>query len=420
MKILIHMLSLSTVLACASLADAESIRGTLKRGDDAMVVYSFKLQDESQVEIRMISEEIDSYLFLFAVQPDEGAGRFQLVAENDDDNSSLNSLIDEQLPPGDYRIVARSLGGEPGPFELIARRYRGGPPRLLVSALGDMAKSRPAPAAGDAAGMIFGERPAYAVSIPVSEAGRLQVDVLAHEDWDAILMLEAPDGTTLDVNDDMFSLQHSRIRHDVRPGNHTAWVTMSDPDAQNRGTFLLNATFRKIEDQADLPLRVADDDAEEIRSLITMGGGADSWVGREVPGFDLPTVDGDARVSLEGLRGRLVLIDFWEPWCGPCLHTMPHLERLHRELGESHEITVVGISSEEIESVRGVIERLETTYPQLHDPASGVSDAYGVASIPRLVLVGRDGVAVGDFTGTRTFEQLRAAVEEAHSADPGD
>jgi len=407
--------AVSLVLACS--VAAEPVVGQIGVGDKACAIYDFKIATQRMVDIRMSSEELDSYLHLFAVAPGEGAERFRLVAQNDDDSESLNSRINMLLDPGDYRIVCTSLGGESGPYALIARGYRAGPPKLLVSALGDMARARPAPAGRDAAGLIFGGRPAFAVMIPVREAGRLQVDVLALDEWDAILMLEAPSGETLEVNDDAFCVQHSRIVRDVSPGVHTAWVTHSNGDVPHAGEFLLNATFRIVHEQADLPLRVNKDDAAEIRKLVSReGGGEARWTGGPVPGFNLPMVNGEGRLTLHELRGRLVLIHFWEPWCRVCLETMPHLERLHRELGDSHKLTVVGIASEGLPQVRGEIERLGLTYPQLHDPEDNVSDAYEVGAIPRFILVRPDGLAVADLEGPQDFDQLRALIEAVHQA----
>lgn len=406
---------LSLALSCA--AAAEPVTGRLGAGDDAYGVFAFKIATPRMVDIRMSSEELDSYLHLFAVTPGEGPERFRLVAENDDDNESLNSRLNLQLDTGDYRIVASSLGGEAGPYALTARGYRAGQPKLLVSALGDMARARPAPAGRDAAGLIFGGRPAFAITIPVREAGRLQVDVLALDDWDAILMLEAPNGASLEVNDDMFAVQHSRVIRDVTPGVHTAWITVSNPDIPHSGEFLLNATYRIVHEQADLPLRIHKDDAPELRKLISRDGGEEArWTGREVPRFDLPKIIGEGRLALNDLRGRLVLLDFWEPWCVPCLETMPHLERLHRELGESHKLTVVGIASEGLPSLRREIARLDITYPQLHDPEGDVSEAFEVGAIPRLILIGPDGVALADLSGAHNFDQLREIINEAHEA----
>ncbi len=406
-------LASSLSLAFAWAAGAEPISGTLPDGEDAAVIYAFEIDQARHVELRMSSDEIDSYLYLFAVGEGEGPERLTLVGEDDDGGGGLDSRIAQALEPGEYRLVARSFGGEGGPFEVAARTFKAGPIELLTSVVGDMTKARPAPAGGDPAVEVFGPRPAFPVRIGVLKAGRLQVDVLAVDDMDALLLLTDTNGEVLDVNDDALAMEHSRIIQDVTPGEYTAWVTVSFEDAPHVGEFLLNATFRVVEDDSPLPLREAPEDADDIVEWLSgeFGGVVgNSWSGEEVPGFELATVAGDDRIALDDLRGRMVLLDFWEPWCQPCLHTMPHHERLHRELQESHKLTVIGIVSDEPDRVRDVVERQRTSYLQLHDPDSATARAYGVTAIPRLVLVGPDGVALADLTGSQSYEQLLAMV----------
>lgn len=422
MRTPITVLALGLSLAVVCPVPAEPVAGTLPAGEQSAVVYAFQLEEARQVQLRMASEEIDSYLFLFEVGDGEGSERFTLVSEDDDGGGGLDSLIAMELPAGDYRLVASSFDGEGGPFEVSATSFKGGPVELLKSEVGDMANARPAPAGGDPAVEVFGPRPAFPVRIGVLKAGRLQVDVLAVDRMDALLLLTDNDGEVLDVNDDTFSLEHSRIIQDVTPGEYIAWVTVSFEDAPHVGEFLLNATFRVIEDEAGVPLREAPEDAEDLAEWFDVEGGGvvgHSWTGEEVPDFELATLDGDRRVGLEELRGRLVLLDFWEPWCQPCLHTMPHLERLHRELHESHKLTVVGVTSDEPARIREAIGNLDTSYLQLHDPDNTASRAFQVTAIPRLVLVGPDGVALADLTGTQSYEQLLALVDAGveHLAD---
>ena len=108
------------------------------------------------------------------------------------------------------------------------------------------------------------------------------------------------------------------------------------------------------------------------------------------PGFTLESRDGDV-VSLEDLKGQVVMINFWATWCVPCRQEMPHLEALHQRYN-SLGFTLLGVNVED--NPQGATKFLKDTpvsFPILYDPKNGVSKLYDVVAMPTTVLVGRDG-----------------------------
>src|SRR5690606_1792187 len=100
--------------------------------------------------------------------------------------------------------------------------------------------------------------------------------------------------------------------------------------------------------------------------------------------------DGD-QVSLEDLRGQVVMINFWATWCGPCRREMPHLEALHQRYSDLG-FTLLGINVED--DSRGVDKYLRETpisFEVLYDPANEVSAKYDVIAMPSTVMVDREG-----------------------------
>lgn len=139
------------------------------------------------------------------------------------------------------------------------------------------------------------------------------------------------------------------------------------------------------------------------------------WVGLDALDFTLNSIDGKA-VRLSDLRGRVVMLDFWATWCGPCRMAMPVLEKIHNEF-KDRGVVVVGVSNEPPERVRPYLKSAGLTYTILTDPGSRVSAAYRVASIPTLFVIGPDGRIAAHESGFGGEDRLRAALRRALPTD---
>jgi cytochrome c biogenesis protein CcmG/thiol:disulfide interchange protein DsbE len=143
--------------------------------------------------------------------------------------------------------------------------------------------------------------------------------------------------------------------------------------------------------------------------------------GTKPPEFKGTTADSRI-VSLDSLRGKVVLLNFWASWCLECRPEMPIFERLHREFA-AQGLSVVGINAREgIEAIRAYAKELRLTFPLVLDPKGEINAAYGVIGLPATFLVGRDGRAVARAVGPRNWESaparaiIQALLSEAVSA----
>ena len=122
------------------------------------------------------------------------------------------------------------------------------------------------------------------------------------------------------------------------------------------------------------------------------------------PGFELSRVDGGAPVTLEGLRGKVVLLNFWATWCKPCEEEMPAMERLYAGLdGSDFELLAISVD-DDVDAVRAFRERLGLRFPILLDPAGRVAREYQTFRYPESLLVGRDGVIVERYVGAKEWD----------------
>ncbi|NUM48291.1 MAG: redoxin domain-containing protein [Anaerolineales bacterium] len=132
--------------------------------------------------------------------------------------------------------------------------------------------------------------------------------------------------------------------------------------------------------------------------------------GNPAPDFALENLDGE-RIALETLRGKVVLLNFWATWCGPCRVEMPALESRHQQYPE--QLAVVGIDFDEAkEDVAAFVEEFALTFPILLDPGAVVQDAYRVRGYPTSVFLDEDGTVQIVHIGIMSEDQLDAYLQE--------
>lgn len=115
------------------------------------------------------------------------------------------------------------------------------------------------------------------------------------------------------------------------------------------------------------------------------------------PDFTLPALDGGT-VSLSNLRGKIVLVEFWATWCGPCRYSMPSLEKIYREYRDRGVVVLFVNQGESDQQVRDWAGK-RFTAPILLDARGQVGDLYQVTGIPRLLIIGSDGNILYDHAG---------------------
>jgi peroxiredoxin len=136
--------------------------------------------------------------------------------------------------------------------------------------------------------------------------------------------------------------------------------------------------------------------ALSLMFLLTGGSTASftQQVSQPAPDFTLPDQSGKS-VSLRKFRGKVVLLDFWASWCGPCRQTMPHVQTWHEQYQRTG-LKVIGINIEG--PTPRALNYLKTgnyTFTVLFDQGnwtSQIAQLYGIGHIPQTFLIDRNGV----------------------------
>jgi thiol-disulfide isomerase/thioredoxin len=140
--------------------------------------------------------------------------------------------------------------------------------------------------------------------------------------------------------------------------------------------------------------------------------------GDRAPEFAAPSLTDEGQVRLGDHRGKIVYLDFWASWCGPCLQAIPEIEEMRGEFpADRFQILAVNLDQKEGKAKR-FLAKHPVGYPSASDPQGRLPDRYGVETMPTSYLIDGDGViryvhrgfSRGD--GSRLREEIRALLGE--------
>ena len=135
------------------------------------------------------------------------------------------------------------------------------------------------------------------------------------------------------------------------------------------------------------------------------------------PDFTLKSETGK-NLKLSELRGKVIMINFWASWCGPCRQEMPVLDQLYKHY-RPLDFTVLGVNVEQNpDDAKSLLKDVSVSFPILFDKENKVSKLYNIKGMPSTVLVDRDGnvryVHIGYQSGTEQEyqQQIRTLIRE--------
>jgi cytochrome c biogenesis protein CcmG/thiol:disulfide interchange protein DsbE len=130
------------------------------------------------------------------------------------------------------------------------------------------------------------------------------------------------------------------------------------------------------------------------------------------PAFTLPGLQGE--VTLESLRGKAVLVDFWASWCGPCRQSFPWMNGLQKRYGDKGLAIVAVNLDKDRELASQFLAEVPAAFTVAFDPSGKTAESYRVKALPTTFLVSPDGKLLLTHTG---FDAKHASEFEAQIAE---
>ena len=125
--------------------------------------------------------------------------------------------------------------------------------------------------------------------------------------------------------------------------------------------------------------------------------------------FNLKNPSGK-ELSLEDFKGKIIYLDFWASWCGPCIKSMPKIKQLYEKYGAHPQFEIVGISIDfERKDWEKALNRLNLPWVNLHvtkDLYAEIRKAYRLETIPKTYLIDKSGKIIGESLSLARVEEV--------------
>lgn len=200
------------------------------------------------------------------------------------------------------------------------------------------------------------------------------------------------------------------LKQKVKCHSLKSFIQMDDPNAQRYLVSLLRFSVSRISLFALGKALVL----LALFLVLTVPSGACALGPSDSPpAFSLSSLS-NKMVSSADYRGKVLYIDFWASWCGPCRHTLPWMQQLQQKFkARGLEVFAINVDTKRANADK-LLEGLNPSFTVLFDPNGEVAKKYQLPSMPTSFLVGKDGKIVRVQSGFREgdAEELEAQIEK--------
>lgn len=166
----------------------------------------------------------------------------------------------------------------------------------------------------------------------------------------------------------------------------------------------------------------AQQDEDDSAGAQTDPGEEDGDAERRTAAFDFELADQYGNTHrLSDYRGKVVFLNFWATWCGPCRSEMPDIQKLYEEYsaqGEAAEVVILGAAAPGMgqegswDEIAGFMEENGYTYPVLMDTEYEMFSWYGISAFPTTFMIDKEGYIYGYVPGQMTEDIMRSIIEQ--------
>ena len=136
-------------------------------------------------------------------------------------------------------------------------------------------------------------------------------------------------------------------------------------------------------------------------------------IGETAPSFTIESLNSDETVSLDDFKGKVVILDFWASWCGPCLVAMPKLSALSDALPkEKAALVAVSVDTNPKRALR-FMKKMGATYDSLIDQSGEVAAMYNLPGMPTTFVIDPDGKVAARLVGFKPGDEAELEREVA-------